>query len=89
MSMALTLTLPEADELRVMEMARVRGLSIDEYVSELISQRVSETKNFAEIAAPFAASFAASGCTEEELDAIVEKARQEIWDEQQARAASR
>ena len=89
MSMALTLTLPEADELRITQMARIRGLSIDEYVSQLIALRVSETKTFDEIAIPFAASFVASGCTEDELDAIVEKARQEIRDEQQTRTVSR
>jgi len=87
MSMVLTLKIPEAEELRIKHLATVRGLSVDDYVSELVIRRAGEGKTFDEIAAPFAASFAESGCSEEELDAIIQKARQEIWDEQQTHSS--
>ena len=38
-------------------------------------------KTFEEIAQPVSDAFAKTGCTEEELDAMIQKARQEIWDE--------
>jgi hypothetical protein len=53
--------------------------------SELIEKAVAHAKEktFAEIAAPFAKSFEESGMTEEELDALIEEARQEVWEEKQ------
>lgn len=40
-------------------------------------------KTLAEILEPFRRAFAESGLTEEEWDAMIEEAREEIWQEKQ------
>jgi hypothetical protein len=46
-------------------------------------RRDAEAPSLDEILAQVREQFAASGMTEEELDALVEKERQAIWDEKQ------
>jgi hypothetical protein len=41
----------------------------------------AEPRSFAEILAPVREQFAASGMTEEELDALIEEVREDIWKE--------
>ena len=41
-------------------------------------------ETFAEVCAPIAQAVAASGMTEEELDQLVQEAREEVWQEQHA-----
>jgi plasmid stability protein len=81
--MTLTIELPEQVEKRLAEQAARDGKSTEKLASELIERAMAPAreKSFAEIAAPFAQEFAESGMSEEELDALVEKTRQEIWEE--------
>jgi plasmid stability protein len=83
--LTLSLTLPVEVEKRLAERAARDGKSVEVLAGELIEKAVApaKEKTFAEIMAPFAKSFEESGMTEEELDALVEEARQEIWEENQ------
>ena len=82
--MAITIELTEAQERLLTEKAARVGMSVHDLVLERIRTDVTPRRGrtFDEIAKPVSDAFARTGCTEEELDAIVEKARQEIWDEQ-------
>jgi predicted transcriptional regulator len=81
--MALTLELPAPLERRLAAQAAVAGKTAEALAVELIEKALPRERTLAEIMAPFAAEVAARGITEEELDAIVEQARQEVWEEQQ------
>ncbi len=81
--MTLTLVLSEPVERRLAERAAKDGKSVEALATELIERAVApeREKTFAEIMAPFRQSFAESGTTEEELDALIEEAREEVWQE--------
>ena len=81
--MTLTITLPESVEKRLAEQAAKDGKTVEALASELIEKAVTPAKErtLAEIMAPFAQEFAESGMTEEEFDALIEEAREEVWQE--------
>ena len=81
--MTLTIQLPEPVERRLAEKAARDGKSVETLASELIEKAIApeNEKTFAEILAPFRQEFAESGMTEEEWDAMIEEAREEIWQE--------
>jgi hypothetical protein len=82
--MTLTLELPADTERLLTARAQAAGKTVEEFaLSEL--ERAAKRLSWAEIAAPFAADFAASGMTEDELDALVEEAREEIYFEKHGR----
>lgn len=82
--MAITIELTETQERLLIEKAARVGMSVNDLVLERIRPDVTPRRmpTFDEIAKPVSDAFAKTGCTEEELDAIIQKARQEIWDEQ-------
>ncbi len=82
--MAITIELSEIQERLLTEKAARVGITVQALVFERIRPDVSPRRvnTFDEIAAPISEAFARTGCTEEELDAAIETARQEIWDEQ-------
>jgi plasmid stability protein len=81
--MTLTIHLPESVERRLSEQAARDGKTVEALAGELIEKAVTPPgeKSFREIMAPFAQEFAESGMTEEEWDAMIEQARQEVWEE--------
>ncbi len=85
--MSLTLELSSDVEAALEEVATGRGMSSEEFARNLIVQGVfrKPPRPWAEIAAPIPEDFKASGMTEEELDALVEEAREEIYFEQHGR----
>ncbi|MBX9582600.1 MAG: hypothetical protein K2X87_20020 [Gemmataceae bacterium] len=83
--MTLTLELPAPLRRRLEDKAAADGTTVEAAAVALLEKAAPPDKTFAEICAPFAAEFAASGMTEEELDALIEEARQEVWEEQQRR----
>ena len=85
--MSLTIELPEQLERELQDRSRSEGKSTSEYVRDVLRKQFAPRKSLDEILAPFRQSFAESGTTEEELDALVEEAREEIWREQQEREA--
>jgi hypothetical protein len=86
MGMSMTISIPTELEQKIAERAASRGLPLEEYVREVL-RRDAEAPSLDEILAPVREQFAASGMTEEELDALVEKERQAIWDEKQKKKA--
>jgi hypothetical protein len=86
MDMSTTISIPTELEQKIAERAASRGLPLEEYVREVL-RRDAEAPSLDEILAPVRAQFAASGMTEEDLDALVEKERQSIWDEKQKKKA--
>ena len=85
--MSLTVELSSDVEAALEEVATGRGMSSEEYARNLIVQDVSRKppRAWAEIAAPIAEDFKASGMTEQELDALVEEVREDIYFEQHGR----
>lgn len=83
-AMSLTLDLPTDVEAALEEVATGRGMSSEELARNLIVQGVfrKPSRSWAEIAAPIAEDFKASEMTEEELDALVEEVREDIYFEQ-------
>lgn len=86
MGMSTTISIPTELEQKIAERAASKGLPLEEYVREVL-RRDAEALSLDEILAPVREQFAASGMTEEELDALVEKERQAIWDENQKKKA--
>ena len=85
--MTLTLTLPAGLERRLARQAEADGTTVEAAAVALLEKAAPPEKTFEEICAPFAAAFEASGMTEEEFDALIEEARQEVWEEQQKKRA--
>jgi hypothetical protein len=84
--MTLTLELPAPLERRLTREAAVRGTTVEAVAVELL-EKAAPPPTFDEAIAAFAAEFDASGMTEEELDALIDEARQEVWEEQQRKRA--
>jgi len=85
--MTLTIELSEAVNRRLTTLAQKAGKSVEVLASDLIEKAVPEGKEatLAEILAPFRQEFAESGMTDEEWDALIETARDEVWQEKQTR----
>jgi plasmid stability protein len=79
--MTLTIQLPEPVERRLAERAAKDGKSVESLAIELIEQAVAPEMTLAEILAPVRQEFAEKGITEEEWDAMIEQAREEVWQE--------
>jgi hypothetical protein len=60
--------------------ARQAGVEPEEFVRRLISREL-ERPTIDEILAPIRQGFAESGLTDEELTALFEEARDEVWEE--------
>ncbi|HXG66734.1 MAG TPA: hypothetical protein VNO70_16655 [Blastocatellia bacterium] len=84
--MGMTITLPEdlADEVR--RAASRQGQDAERYAISALRKAVNKP-SLDEILAPFRKEFAESGMTEDEFDNLIEEARQEIWEEKQAKKA--
>jgi len=85
--MSLTIELPADVESNFARIAADKGITAEELARTMVLDRVRRTpsQSWDEIVAPIAADFAASGMTEEDLDALVEDAREEIYFEQHGR----
>ena len=77
--MTLTIQLSEAVERQLTDRAMKAGKSVENVARELIEQGMAPQKSLDEILAPFRAEFAQSGMTESEWDAMIEEAREEVW----------
>ena len=61
--------------------AREKGKTAEEYVRDMVDTEILASKPFAEILAPIRQGFAESGMTDEELTALFEEAREEVYQE--------
>lgn len=97
--MSLTITLPPETEKKLREYAEQAGQTAEGFVRQLVEREVlhangspaleapavSKRRTFDEIFAPLRQEVAASGITDEELDSLLEQAREEVWQARQAR----
>ncbi len=77
--MTLIVTLSEAIERQLADRATKDGKSLEAVARELIEQGIAPQKTLDEILAPFRTEFARSRMTETEWDAMIEDAREEVW----------
>ncbi len=83
--MTLTISLPLDMEKKLRARAAATGKDVDTFVREVIEEKLHTPQTFDEICAPIREEFEKSGMTDEELAALVEEIREEIWQEKQAR----
>lgn len=80
--MDLTITqLPPETMQALNALAAEKGKSPEEYVRDVIEREISKSKSFREILAPIQKGFQESGMTEEELIAMFEEAREDVYQE--------
>jgi len=66
--------------------AAAHGENVEVYAARLLQEALS-APNVETLLAPFRKQVEASGATDDELDALGETLRDEVWQEQQARKA--
>jgi hypothetical protein len=77
--------LPRGTRRALEEIGHDDGKTAEEYVRTLIEVEVLARRPFSEILAPIRQSFQASGISEDELDAVVERAREKLLQQNQAK----
>ncbi len=89
--MTLTIEVPIEVERNLSELAQASGSTPEAIVTDLIQRRFANPhartnpRPWQEVVAPVAAEFAASGMSEEDLDVLIEEAREEIYFEKHGR----
>ena len=61
--------------------AASKGISAGDYALDVLETALLSHRPWEELVEPFAQSFDESGLSEDEIDALIEKERQAIWDE--------
>ncbi len=88
--MSITITIPAELEPLILRRAKDSGKPIEDITVELIAQALQPQQpklTFDEILAPFRKEVAESGMTDEELDELVEKAREDFYRNRLSEAA--
>jgi hypothetical protein len=75
---------PEIEE-ALQKKAKANGFEVNIYLEKLIEKDVDRAKTLDEVLAPFRREVEESGITDDELDALVEEAREEIYQEKLAK----
>ena len=76
--------LPQGTREALEEIGHDNGKTAEQYIRDMIEIEILARRPFSEILAPIRQSFEDSGMTEEELDALVERARERVWRKNQA-----
>ncbi|MBX9625125.1 MAG: hypothetical protein K2X82_15065 [Gemmataceae bacterium] len=87
--MTITLTLPAGLERRLARQAAADGTTVEAAAVALLEKAAPPEKTFEEAAAAIHAAFAASGRTDEEIDADLAEALEEVRAEKRARREGR
>jgi hypothetical protein len=82
--MTITISLSPQQERRLAERAAQAGQEIAAYVHQLIDRDI-QAENLDAILAPVRRNFEQSGMTDEDLTALVEEVREDIWREKHGR----
>ena len=82
--MVITISLSPEQERRLAERAAQFGQELVPYVHQLINQDI-RSETFDAILAPVRRNFEQSGMTDEDLSALVEEVREDIWQEKHGR----
>lgn len=83
--MTVVLELKPETEKALQKKAEAKGFSVNGYVEKLVEKDIENAKTLAEILAPFRREVEESGMSEEELDALIEETREEIYQEKLAK----
>ena len=84
--MELTITVSDETKSALEQRAHERGYKdVSKYVERLISTDLLATKSFDDILAPIRKTFQESGMTDDELEALFEEAREEVYQERKAK----
>jgi hypothetical protein len=83
--MELTITVADETKSALEQRARERGYSdVSKYVERLISTDLLAAKSFDEILVPIRQTFQESGMSDDEMEALFEEAREEVYQERKA-----
>lgn len=84
--MELTIKVPDEAKSALEQRARERGCNdVNKYVERLITTDLLAAKSFDEILAPIRKTFQESEMSEDELEALFEAAREEVYQERKAK----
>ena len=82
--MNIRINIPAEMQEKLQQRAVASGQNVEAYVERLIEKALSGPPSIEELLAPVRKEFAESGMTEDELDALIEEAREEVWQEKMA-----
>lgn len=82
--MDIRINIPAEMQEKLQQRAVASGQNVEAYVERLIEKALSGPPSIDELLAPVRKEFAESGMTEDELDALIEEAREEVWQEKMA-----
>ena len=82
--MDVTISIPPSLAGKLLERAQSSGCATEDYITRLIEKDVSR-KSLRDIFAPVREEIAASGISEDELDSLLQEAREEAFQERKAR----
>lgn len=82
--MDIRISIPAEMQEKLQQRAVASGQNVEAYVERLIEKALSGPPSIDELLAPVRKEFAESGMTEDELDALIEEAREEVWQEKMA-----
>lgn len=77
----IVIDLPPDKEKKLAVRAEDRGLDLRSYVTDLIYRDILAKPTLDDIFAPVRREFASSGMTDGDLDALIDEARDEVWQE--------
>jgi predicted transcriptional regulator len=83
--MTLTINLSSETERKLLAHATATGKDVHTLVEEAIAEKIRRLPTFDEIFAPLRQEVQASGIGDEELDGLLEQAREEVWQEKKAK----
>jgi hypothetical protein len=78
-------TTPSHWRKRTLDDSQTKRSDVDRYVERLIAADLLAAKSFDEILAPIRRTFQESGMSEDDLDALFDEARDEVYQEGKAR----
>lgn len=82
------LSLTPEEEQRLFARATEKGQDVAHYLHALVEEDLKRPQALSEILAPIHDDFRKSGMTEDELSALIDEAREEVWQEKQRGKAS-
>ena len=83
--MSITIRLSPNEEKRLAERAALSGRDLPGYIQLLIERDLHVAPTLDEVLAPVRQQFEDGGMTDDELGALVEEAREEVWQEKHGR----
>ncbi len=87
--MDVTISIPPEMQDKLEQRAIESGQEITEYIEELIEKDLTGLVSLRDLYAPVRRQIQQSGISEDELDALIEKAREEAYQERKRKAGER